>query len=132
VHQLWVHQRAVSRQQGALVINLIESQCPKLDMLAVCESYVVNDDPDVIKLGCLPSGFRFVHRPRPKATRSTRGGGVCIIYRDTITVQCHQLQSVVDQYKSFECLLVSFDVNGGNRATKDCDTVAIIYRPPSS
>ena len=118
--------------KGALVIDLIESQCPKLDMLAVCESYVVNDDPDVIKFGCLPSGFRVVHRPRPKATRSTRGGGVCIIYRDTMTVQCHQLQRVVDQYKSFECLLVSVDVNGGNRATKDCDTVAIIYRPPSS
>jgi hypothetical protein len=49
--------------------------------------------------------------------------------RDTLSVRIHARQRSVNHYGSFECLLVSVDVGSHS---KDCDTVAIVYRPPSS
>lgn len=118
-------------KKGPLIIDLIDSQSPTLDLLAVCETWIVNDDPDAIKMDCVPDGFRVIHRPRPSAARGTRGGGLCVIYRDTLSVRVHPRQRSADHYESFECLLLSVDVGGGGHS-KDCDTVAIIYRPPSS
>ena len=117
--------------KGPLIIDLIESHMPTLDLLAVCETWIVDDDPNAVKLDCLPTSFRVIHRPRPTATKTTRGGGLCVIYRDSLAVRIHPRQRSVNHYKSFECLLVSVGVGGGSHS-KDCDAVAIIYSQPSS
>src|SRR5208282_1483493 len=48
---------------GALFQDMITSH--ELDMLAVTESWIVNDDPNAIKLDSVPSGYCVTHKPRP-------------------------------------------------------------------
>ena len=111
-------------EKGALIQDMIVAH--NFDVLAVCETWIVNDDPDAVKLDCAPDGYRVLHQPRPAATRRTRGGGLCVIYRDTLTVKCHPLQRST-HYKTFECQLVSL----GSRSN-DTVAIAVVYRPPST
>ena len=53
--------------KGALVQNLTDNH--SLDALAVCETKIVNDDPDAIQLDAAPDGYNILHLPRPTATR---------------------------------------------------------------
>ena len=114
-------------QKGSLMIDLISTH--QIDVLAVCETFIANNDPPAIKLDCLPPGYRVVHLPRPTATRYARGGGLCVIHRDTLSVKNHPLQRA-GQYESFESLLVNVDI-GRNGRSSDVATIAVIYRPPS-
>ena len=122
---LWNAQSVVHR--GSLVQDLIESH--QLDALAICESKIVCDDPDAIKLDSAPDGFDVLHVPRPTATARNRGGGLCFVYRESITVKTHPLQQTLS-YTSFECQLLRLHV--GSTSSTDGTTVAVIYRPPSS
>src|SRR5208282_4233948 len=102
-------------QKGSLMIDLISTH--QIDVLAVCETFIVNNDQPAIKLDCLPPGYRVVHLPRPTATRYARGGGLCVIHRDTLSVKNHPLHRA-GQYESFESLLVNVDI-GGNGCSSD-------------
>jgi len=115
-------------QKGALVIDTINTH--RLDALAVCETKIVHDDPAAIKGDCVPDGYSVFHLPRRDATRRTRGGGMCFIYRsDLMVVKRHRLQDVV-RFESFECQLLTINARRDKSATGV--TVAVIYRPPSS
>jgi Reverse transcriptase (RNA-dependent DNA polymerase)/Endonuclease-reverse transcriptase len=114
-------------QRGPLIQDLITSH--NLDALAVCESWIVADDPDAVKYDAVPSGFRIHHVPRSTATRRSRGGGLCFIHRDTLYVKPHPIQRTV-RYTSFEYQLLTMS----NGAVNHGGTVAVvnIYRPPDA
>jgi hypothetical protein len=112
--------------KGPLLQDMITSH--NLDTLAVCDTWIIDDDPDVITLDAVPTGYSVAHVPRRSATARTRGGGLCIIHRDSITAKSHPLQRSLN-YSSFECQLVTLHV-GGLRSTADDVTFVVIYRPP--
>jgi len=71
--------------KGPLILNIISTH--RFDTLAVCETWIVDDDPDVIKLDTVPQGYAVVHVPRPSATSRNRGGGLCFIHCDSTAIQ---------------------------------------------
>ena len=110
--------------KAALIHDLI---CDfKIDMLAVTETWVYENSPDVHKQEAAPEGFSIVHAHRtPKIGSTTaHGGGVAFIHRDIIQVKVIPSTAVVAT--SFELLIVK--VENGVKGL----TLAIIYRPPSS
>ena len=114
-----------SVHKGALIQDLINEH--NIDALAVCETKIVHDDPDAIKLDAVPDGYSIIHLSRHKATRRTRGGGLCFIYRNDIIVVKNQR---FVQYGSFECQLLTMTAARSSSTTSF--TIANIYRPPSS
>ena len=112
-------------QRVPLIQDLVMSH--NLDILSVCQWWIVDDDPDAVMLDAVPSGFRVLHVSRSTATRRSGGGGLCVIQRDTISVKPHPLQMIL-RYISFECQLLTMSIG----ATKRGGTLVIvnIYRPP--
>ena len=94
-----INNRSIVRK-GPLIQDLIETN--DLDLLAVTETLIVNDDPNAIKLDSVPIGYQVVRVPRPHATRHSRVGGLCIIYSDLMQVKPLKIASS----NSFECQLV--------------------------
>ena len=80
-------------QRGPLIQDLVMSH--NLHANAVCDSWIVRDDPDAVEFDVVPSGFRVHQVPRSTATRRSRGGGLCFIHRDTIEVEPHPLQPIL-------------------------------------
>ena len=113
--------------KGSLVQDIIVSH--NLDVLDVTETWITRDDPEAVKLDAVPADYVIIHLPRPTATVRSRGGGVCIIHRNTIAVKRHPLQQ---PFHSFECQLLSVKTSGGTAANAETWSLAIIYRPPSS
>ena len=58
----------------------------KLAVLALTETWLTSDAPDVIKFDVAPPGFQVLHQPRGSST-DKRGGGVAIIHRDGISAR---------------------------------------------
>ena len=56
-----------------LVHDLIDEN--NLDVLALSETWVVDEDPPAIKLDIAPPGYGILHNERHGATVSNRGGG---------------------------------------------------------
>ena len=112
--------------KGPLVMDLIREH--RLDALAICESWVVDDDPECIKAGSVPQGYMISHIPRPSATLRSRGGGLCFICRTNIDINRHPLQNSFNA-KSFECQLLKIKL--GHGGSTDGVTLMNIYRPPS-
>ena len=116
--------------RGPLIQDLIGTHRPQA--LAVCESWIVNDDTDTTKLDCVPDGFRVVHLPRLTATHNSRGGGLCFVHHSSLTAKPHPLHhSLQRSLKSFECQLLSVHVGSASGAANKAIVVANIYRPPS-
>ena len=120
--------RSVVRK-GPLIQELISSH--RLDALAISESWICGDDPDAIKLDSVPDGFRVMHVPRPTATHRNRGGGLCFIHRDELTVKRHPIQRSM-QHQTFECQLLSILNAAKDRPADKPLVLANIYRPPSA
>ena len=112
--------------KGPLVMDLIREH--RLDALAICESWVVEDDPECIKAGSVPQGYTISHVQRSSAILRSRGGGLCFISRTNIEVKRHPLQNSFNA-KSFECQLLKIKL--GHGGSSDGITLANIYRPPS-
>ena len=96
------------------VITLLGQQ--QLDVLCVSETWL---RPDIDSSFLIFPGYRLVRRDRPG---ESRGGGVCIIHRDTLRVET---LSVPTATSALETLWVSLS----------CTTVAaigVVYRPPSA
>jgi len=97
-----------------------------LDLLAVTETFVYENSPDVHKLDAAPSGYSILHQHRLQKSGpgSTRGGGIAIIHRDDIKVKMEKVDPA--RHKSFELMLVKL------MHSKKGMKMAVIYRPPSS
>jgi len=67
-----------------------------------------------------------VHVPRPSYTSRSRGGGLCVIHRESIRVKPQRTA----QYNSFECQLLKL-VHADDK-TDEYTTMAVIYRPPAT
>ncbi len=99
----------------------------RLDLLAVTETWVYKDSPEVHKKEAAPQGYSIVHAHRDTLTRGVKkhhGGGIALIHREDIRVKV--LPTTLAEPTTFELLLVKIiNCNLGM-------TVAIIYRPPNS
>ena len=96
-----------------------------LDVLSLNETWIVHDDPDAIKLDPAPEGFSILHVHRKNATKSNRGGGLAIIYRNHIRMKARS--DVFDTVPTtFEFQLVDMLVG------KNKSVLCNIYRPPNT
>jgi hypothetical protein len=89
-----------------------------LDVVAITESWLLEDSGDEILRELGPVGYSSLHKPRI----GKRGLGVAIIFRDTVCVRPLHLDFVA---LSFEFLAASLTTNSA------CFTLLVIYRPPS-
>ena len=110
--------------KGALIDDMIRDN--QLDVLAVWESWIRYDAPDVIKKDIAPSDFfvLHVHQPQVAGTgRSRKGGGLAFLYNDNLSAR-----PITTKFSptSFELQLV------GQQVTQILVKVTNIYRPPSS
>ena len=89
-----------------------------LDVLAVTETWLNEENGDAILREVCPSGYSAIHCPRPRG----RGGGLAIFFRDSLRVGILQVDFRPD---SFEYLYASLCVNGVTIR------LVVVYRPPS-
>jgi len=97
-----------------------------LGLLAVTETFVYDDSPDVHKKDAAPIGYSIVHqhRQRKSGTASTRGGGIAIIHRDDVRVKVMKVDPT--KFRSCEILLAKI-----TNVAKEL-ILAVVYRPPKS
>jgi len=86
-----------------------------LDLLALCETKIHDDDPPAIKDSIAPP-----------AAAHPAGGGLAVVYRDTLDVRAAQLPSPSTTYRTFEYQLIRVS------STRPAVTLANVYRPPST
>jgi hypothetical protein len=113
--------------KGPLIQDLISSN--SFDLLAVTETWTINDDPDAVLLDVVPQGYRVLHESRTGSTAATRGGGLCFIYRNNLNVKPHPLQRKL-RCTTFELQLLS--VSDSRKNLDSGFVIANIYRPPWS
>ena len=110
-------------QKTTLIHDVISVN--RLDLLAMTETWVCENSPDVHKSNAAPAGFSIVHAHRritPHTRGKQHGGGVAFIHREDIRVRVIPTPST----RPFEILLVK---------VINCTiglTIAVIYRPPST
>jgi hypothetical protein len=110
--------------KAALVHDVITEN--QLDLLAVTETWVYEDSPDVHKREAAPNGYSVVHVHRKLVGAGgvkKCGGGVALIHRSDIRVTLVPTRPVA---KSFELLLAK---------VANCTlglTIAIVYRAPGT
>lgn len=113
--------------RGPLIQDLISSK--SLDVMAISETWTLKEDPDTILLDVAPPGYSVLHVPRPDTTSAARGGGLCFVFREDLTVKPHRLHHKL-RHTSFELQLLHVSDSAKN---KDPGVViANIYRPPKS
>ena len=108
--------------KAALIHDIIQNH--SLDVLALTETWIVEGDPNAIKQDISPPGFGCIHSHRTGASYNNRGGGLAVIYRDSLNAKQHKQISF--SAKSFEYQLV--DLTRGRTRIVICN----LYRPPSS
>lgn len=110
--------------KAALIHDVIKDN--KLDMLAVTETWVYDNSPNIHKHEAAPEGYDVihVHRAPKNSSGNAHGGGIALIHRDEIIVKLASTTSVPTT--TFELLLAK--IVSGVTST----TIAIIYRPPST
>jgi hypothetical protein len=110
--------------KSALIHDTISDN--RLDILAVTETWVYEDSPDVHKREAAPPGYSIVHAHRSTAIGGGGkkfGGGVALIHREDIRMKVIPVTTAI---RAFELLLVK---------VINCTvgfTIAVIYRPPGS
>jgi len=103
-------------KKAALIHDVIADY--RLDLTAITETWIPSDAPNAVSLDIAPSGYRVCHAHRG-STKDKHGGGIAIIYRESLDV------STVDvgKYGEFESLSVKL----ANRNSSI--TIVCIYRP---
>ena len=109
--------------KAALIHDVIFDH--SMDLLALTETFIVNDDPDAIKLDPAPPGYSILHTHRSNATRLNRGGGIALIHRDSLRVR-HRRDKLKTEPTSFEYQIS--EITCGHNKSIMC----IVYRPPST
>ena len=109
-------------KKTALIHDVIADH--NLSLLALTETFVYEDSPDVYKKDAAPEGYSIVHqhRQQKQGATSTRGGGIALIHRSDIKVKILKVDPA--RFKSCEILLVRIPT-----VAKGV-TIAILYRPP--
>ncbi|KAL6458614.1 hypothetical protein MHYP_G00320860 [Metynnis hypsauchen] len=87
-------------------------------MLCLTETWIRPDEYIALN-EATPAGYNYIHNPRS----SGRGGGVCIIFRNTLTIN----QKHYDNFTSFELLYINI-INPITK--KNAFSLINIYRPP--
>ena len=106
----------------AVIDDLIRDN--RLDILAVCESWILENAPNAIKYDLAPDNYSVLHVHRQGSSikgQPKRGGGLAFIYSNQLSARPIKCSLVP---KTFELQLAGLQV--GNIAVK----VANIYRPP--
>ena len=113
-----INARSVTEKVLQISDLLIEE---KIDFLLITETWLSNDKFDETVLrNCCPPGYTFINKPR----LGKKGGGVAIIYRDSINLD-DNLDIGMDSYESMECIIVKISI------VKSCIVhVFGVYRPP--
>jgi hypothetical protein len=109
--------------KSALIHDLINDH--HLDVLAITETWVYENSPDVHKREAAPQGYSIVHAHRSTTGggRRKHGGGVALIHREDIQTKVIPAPTST---LTFELLLVKV-INSTVGLT-----IAVIYRPPGS
>jgi len=111
--------------KSALIHDIIEDH--HLDLLAITETWVYEDSPDVLKKEAAPPGYSIIHAHRSTSIgegKKKHGGGVALIHREDIRTKI--IPSSTTTPRTFELLLVKV-INSTVGLT-----FAVIYRPPTS
>jgi hypothetical protein len=105
-----------ARKKGDIVIDTIIDE--KLDILALTETWFDKDEDRASLASVTPDGYSIYHIPR----LNRRGGGVAVIYRDTIKKRVNK----VEELASFEYLDISISQDS------EILRLVVVYRPPSN
>jgi len=108
-----------ARCKAALTHDVIDDH--RLDALALTEIWIPSDAPDAVKLDACPPGYQVLHRHR--GTSDQLGGGVALVYRDTIKATMVD----VGNYTEFESLAIKLT---GLRSK--ALVVVCVFRPPGT
>lgn len=115
LHCALLNARSLQRNMSTIQHHIV---LHNLDLAAITESWLREDSGDDILREVCPAGYSSLHKPR----KDKRGGGVAIIFRDTIRVRPLELDYSA---QSFEFIGVSLTINS------TCFVLLVIYRPPS-
>ena len=97
-----------------------------IDLLAVTETGFTTDTPRSTCEDLAPSGYYVLNAPRLiQRGGPTRGGGVALVYRDTVDVRPIELPSD-QQPTAFEVLVARIVGQSSSHV------IVVVYRPPSS
>jgi len=66
-----------------------------LDTLALCEPRIKPGDPPAIKHGFDLDGYRVLHVHKNAFSSRSAGGGLAVVYRNSLTIKPHQLSSTL-------------------------------------
>jgi len=66
--------------KAALIHDVVDDH--RLDVLALTETWIPSGALYAVKLDACPPGYKVLHRHR--GTSNQRGGGMALVYRDTI------------------------------------------------
>ena len=109
-----VNCQSVVNKTADLQHDLIENN---FTLCALTETWIRLDD-DVTSVQLCPPGFKVISISRKDKT----GGGIAVVYKDTITVRSRATHS----YSSMECSSFSTDL------PMSTINLSVIYRPPNS
>ena len=105
-----------ARKKGDMIMDSIRDE--KLDVLALTETWFVKDEDAASIASVTPDGYSIYHIPRT----NKRGGGVAVIFRDTIKKKVNKIEGTA----SFEYLDISLSHDS------ELLRLLVIYRPPSN
>jgi len=116
LHMCVLNAQSVCNKADILQDYFVEND---LDIVAFTETWLTENDTESKTIGDLkPDGFDFKHIPRP----DRRGGGVALLYRDTIKCKVHTPYRA-ESFESMICDLIS-----GSCKFK----LVVVYRPQLS
>ena len=108
------------------VLHDIINDC-QLDLIVLQETRITEDSPLAIKLDIAPDDYSvlYVHRDSAMSTGNSRGGGLAVIFRNSVVVHQHSLPNAVT--------LTSFEFQLVRVGFKHSSSILInIYHSPSS
>ena len=96
-----------------------------LDILALCETRIKHGDPPAVMRDIAPDGYSVIHVHRSPLSNRPAGGGLAVVFRDSLAVKPHSLSPSLSP-TTFELQLVKIT------ATSPAVTLVNIYRPPQT
>jgi hypothetical protein len=71
--------------KAAHIHELVADLC--LDILALTETWIASDVPDVVKLDVAPPGYKLIYQHRGTSV-DKRGGGIAVLNRECLSARC--------------------------------------------
>ena len=106
--------------KAAAIHDIIHDE--KLDVAVLTETWIPADSPNAVKLDVAPPSYSVRHQARQQSSGKSRGGGIAVIYRQTLKLST-----------AFDFSTAEFELLAVNIATKSGSiTVVCVYRPPGS